>query len=195
MSWWLETLGVVFALLYLVLVIRQNIWCWAAALVSTSIYVYVFLDAKLYMESALQVFYIVMAIYGWWQWRGDDAGNSLPISRWGLPQHAIAIGTILALSLLSGLLLSRYTSAALPFIDSLTTWGGVVATYMVARKVFENWHYWFVIDSISVYLYFSRGLTQTAVLFVLYLVLVVVGYLAWRKALIDAPEDRHPMAA
>ncbi len=188
---WLETIAVVFALLYLVLVIRQNIWCWGAALVSTSIYVYVFVDAGLYMESGLQVFYIVMALYGWWQWRGGASGSRAPIIQWRAGQHALALSIIVGLSILSGALLSRYTSAALPFIDSLTTWGGVVATYMVARKVFENWHYWFVIDSISIYLYLSRGLTQTAVLFVLYLVMVVVGYVAWRKALRAAPEGKR----
>ena len=77
-------------------------------------------------------------------------------------------------------MLTRYTDAALPLLDSLTTWGGVVATFMVARKVFENWHYWFVIDSLSIYLYLQRGLTQTALLFGLYLVLIAFGYIAWR---------------
>lgn len=186
----LETVAVIFALAYLVLVIRQNIWCWGAALVSTSIYVYVFLSAKLYMESALQVFYIVMAVYGWWQWRGGSTGHDLKIIRWRWSQHLAAIVGILALSLLSGALLNRYTAAALPFIDSLTTWGGIVATYMVARKVFENWHYWFVIDSVSVYLYLNRGLQQTALLFLLYLAMIVVGYLAWRKELPDPANDR-----
>lgn len=185
----LETVAVIFALVYLVLVIRQNIWCWAAALISTSIYVYVFLSAKLYMESALQVFYIAMAVYGWWQWRGGATGQDLKIVRWRWQQHTVAIAAILALSLLSGALLNRYTSAALPFIDSLTTWGGIVATYMVARKVFENWHYWFVIDSVSIYLYLNRGLQQTALLFLLYLAMIVVGYLAWRKELPDPGDE------
>ncbi|MFK8016713.1 MAG: nicotinamide riboside transporter PnuC [Gammaproteobacteria bacterium] len=184
MSLSLETVAVGFALLYLVLVIRQNIWCWPAALVSTSIYVYVFLSAQLYMESGLQIFYIAMALYGWWQWHAGKAEDALPITRWSARQHAGAVSAIVALSFLSAALLAHYTSAALPLVDSLTTWGGIVATYMVARKVFENWHYWFVIDAVSIYLYLNRDLHQTALLFVVYLVMIVVGYRAWRKALL-----------
>lgn len=183
MSPFAETLAVIFALLYLVLVIRQNIWCWAAAFCSTAIYLFVFYGARLYMESALQVFYMLMAVYGWWQWRGGFSGSAEVVTRWNRRQHVMAIMTIIMLAVLSGVLLNRYTDAALPFLDSLTTFGGIVATFMVARKVFENWHYWFVIDSLSIYLYLSRGLTQTALLFALYLVLIVAGYIAWRKDL------------
>lgn len=177
-----ETVAVVLAIAYLLLAMRQNIWCWAAALASTSLYLYVFFAAQLYMESALQVFYFAMAIYGWYQWRyGGGEGVGLRISRWSPAQHAAALALIVALTAVSGVLLTRYTGAALPFLDSLTTWGGVIATYMVARKVLENWHYWFVIDSLSIALYLQRGLWQTAALFALYLVLIVFGYIAWRK--------------
>ena len=184
----LETAAVVLAIAYLLLAMRQNIWCWACALGSTAIYLWVFYDAQLYMESALQVFYFGMAIYGWYQWRyGVAEGASLRVHTWGWRRHAIAITTILVLAAASASLLTRYTDAALPFADSFTTWGGVVATYMVARKVLENWHYWFVIDAVSIGLYIDRGLYQTAVLFGLYLVLIVFGYLAWRRDLAAAP--------
>lgn len=187
----LESAAVVLAIAYLLLAIRQNIWCWAAALASTAIYLYVFFDARLYMESALQVFYFAMALYGWHQWRrGGNEGGALRVQRWAVRHHLGAIAGILMLSLASGYLLERYTEAALPFLDSVTTWGGIVATYMVARKVLENWHYWFVIDAISIGLYLERGLQQTAALFALYLVLIVFGYFAWRKDLarLPAPE-------
>ncbi|NNF17586.1 MAG: nicotinamide mononucleotide transporter [Gammaproteobacteria bacterium] len=177
----LETLAVVFAVAYLVLAIRQNIWCWAAALVSTTLYLYVFYSARLYMESALQVFYIAMAFYGWYQWSRGDHGNELRISSWTVSQHTRAIATVAGLTLLSTVVLAKYTDAAMPLLDSLTTWGSVVATYMVARKIFENWHYWFVIDSLSIYLYLSRDLYQTAILFAVYLVLIVIGLITWRK--------------
>ncbi|MFK7885964.1 MAG: nicotinamide riboside transporter PnuC [Gammaproteobacteria bacterium] len=183
----LETLAVVAAIAYLVLAIRQNIWCWAAALVSTSVYLYVFYAARLYMETGLQVFYIAMAFYGWYQWRQGDHGDGIAVSSWGVQQHVLALAVILSLTALSTLVLGKYTDAAMPLLDSLTTWGSVVATYMVARKVFENWHYWFVIDSLSIYLYMSRDLKQTALLFVLYLVLIVFGVRAWRKDLHQSP--------
>ncbi len=171
----LETIAVAAAIVYLVLAIRQNIWCWAAALLSTALYLHIFYVARLYMESGLQVFYIGMAIYGWHQWSRGDQGKSLQVSTWTLAQHGRAITLVLALTLVSTLGLARFTDAALPLLDSLTTWGSVVATYMVARKVIENWHYWFVIDSLSIYLYLSRDLQQTALLFAVYLVLIVLG--------------------
>ena len=179
----IETLAVVAAVVYLVLAIRQNIWCWAAALVSTALYLHIFYVARLYMESALQVFYIVMAIYGWYQWSRGDDGHERHITTWTFTQHARAIALVLGLTLVSTVGLARFTDAAMPLLDSLTTWGSVVATYMVARKVLENWHYWFVIDSLSIYLYMSRDLHQTALLFAVYLVLIVIGLHSWRKDL------------
>lgn len=177
----LETIAVIAAMAYLILAIRQNIWCWAAALASTACYLQVFYVARLYMESGLQVFYIGMAIYGWYQWRRGDQGKGRTVSTWTPGQHARAISLILVLTLVSTLGLARFTDAAMPLLDSLTTWGSVIATYMVARKILENWHYWFVIDSLSIYLYLSRDLHQTALLFVVYLVLIVVGLRAWRS--------------
>jgi len=90
---------------------------------------------------------------------------------------------ILLLSLGSGYLLENFSDAALPYLDSFTTWGAIVTTWMVARKIIQNWHYWFIIDSVSVYLYISRGLWLTALLFMVYLVLIVIGYRQWRKSL------------
>lgn len=179
----LETLAVVAAVVYLTLAIRQNIWCWAAALLSTALYLHIFFEARLYMESALQLFYIAMAIYGWYQWSRGDNGQERKISSWTVPQHSRAIALVTGLTLVSTLGLAKFTNAAMPLLDSLTTWGSVVATYMVARKVLENWHYWFVIDSLSIYLYLSRDLKQTAFLFVVYLVLIVIGLRTWRNDL------------
>jgi len=183
MSPW-ELFAVVLAVAYLVLAIRQNIWCWAAAFVSTAIYLVLMYHASLYMESALQVFYLGMAVYGWYQWRhGPGLDHSLPVSRWSPQWHVGAIVAVLVATLISGRVLSEYSEAALPYIDSFTTWGAIVATFMVARKVLENWLYWFVIDSVSIYLYVNRELYLTALLFAGYLVLIVIGYLSWRKDL------------
>jgi nicotinamide mononucleotide transporter len=181
MSQW-EIVAVVLAVAYLVLAIRQNIWCWAAAFASTSIYLVLMYQASLLMESALQVFYLGMAVYGWYQWRhGPESDHSLPVSRWRPARHAGVIVAVLIATLISGRLLSEYSTAALPYIDSFTTWGAIVATFMVARKILENWLYWFVIDSVSIYLYVNRELYLTALLFAGYLVLIVIGYLSWRR--------------
>ena len=179
-----EIAAVVLAIAYLVLAIRQHIGCWPAAIASTTIYIGLMYEARLYMESALQVFYIAVAVYGWQQWRrGGPGGRPLAVQTWPWPRHAVAIAAILALSAGSGYALARYTSAALPYLDSFTTWGAIVTTWMVARKLLENWLYWFVIDSVSLYLYVSRGLLLTAALFALYLVLIVIGYRRWRASL------------
>jgi nicotinamide mononucleotide transporter len=179
MSGW-ELAAVLLGIAYLLLAVRENLWCWYAAFVSTAIFLYLFWQVGLLMESGLQVYYLAMAVYGWWQWQhGSGAGGELAISRWQPQQHLLAIGLVLAASAASGLALASYTQAALPYLDSFTTWGSILTTWMVARKVLENWLYWLVIDSVSIYLYLDRELYLTALLFMVYLVIVVFGYRQW----------------
>ncbi len=174
-----EVVAVLLAIAYLLLVIRQNILCWAAALASVLIYLVIFFNAQLYMDSVLQIFYAAMAVYGWYQWKyGGVEHQGLRIVTWRLRHHAIAIGGILGSTMVFGWGLSA-TDAAFPYLDSFTTVAAVVTTFMVARKVLENWAYWFVIDGLSVYLYISRELYLTAGLFVLYLVMIVIGFRYW----------------
>ncbi len=176
-----ETAAVVLAVAYLVLAVRQNILCWAAALFSSCLYTGLFFDVRLYMESVLQVFYAAMAVYGWHQWRyGGTEHSGVKIRMWPLRYHAIALAGIGVVSLLLGWGMS-HTAAAFPYADSFTTIAAIVTTFMVARKVLENWGYWFVIDSISVYLYAARGLYLTALLFLIYLVLIVIGFRSWSR--------------
>ena len=186
LQWW-EVLAVALAIAYLVLAIRQNIWCWAAAAASTLLYLFIMYRAALYMESALQVFYLAMAVYGWRQWlHGGADGGKLEVSTWPLRYHLVAITAVFALVFVSGELLVRYTQAALPFLDSFTTWGAIVATFMVTRKILENWISWFVIDAVSIWLYLSRDLYFTAALFAAYLVMIVIGYRSWRASMAEA---------
>jgi len=177
-----ELSAMILALAYLLLAVRQIIWCWLAAFVSTLIYSGVFLQAQLYMDAALQVFYALMAIYGWSQWRhGGHADSALRISKRPMQWHGITLAVIVLTSLVSGFLLSRYTNAAFPYLDSFTTWASVIATWMVARKVLENWIYWIAIDSVSVYLYVHRGLYLTVILFILYVMIAVAGWQTWKS--------------
>jgi nicotinamide mononucleotide transporter len=182
----LEAVGVLFSIAYLVLAIRENIWCWPAAFISSGLAVIVLFEARLYSESALNVFYAAIAVYGWYQWRyagrGPTGGAAtLPIAVWPLKTHALALGAIALGGIAIGWLLHRYTAAAFPYVDSCVTVASVVTTYMVARKILENWPYWLVIDSVSLYLYVLRGLNLYAALFALYLVLVVIGWYRWRR--------------
>ena len=178
----LETLAVALGMSYLLLAMRENSLCWYCAFFSTAIYVYIFGDVSLYMESALNVYYMGMAVYGWLQWQKGGANHSgVEIVRWTAKHHIICILVILIASVISGYLLSVNTDARLPYLDSFTTWASVLTTVMVARKVLENWLYWIVINSVSIYLYIDRDLDQTAAMFTLYLVLSVLGYVAWKK--------------
>lgn len=178
----LELTAVALAIAYLLLVVRENIACWYMAFASTSIYLMIFVDVRLYMEAALQVFYLAMAIYGWYEWRfGGQRGDGVRISRWRTSQHLAAAAGIAAATLVSTWLLATFTDARLPLLDSFTTWSAIVTTFMVARKVLENWIYWFIIDAVSIYLYIDRELYFTAALFALYLVIIIVGFSTWLR--------------
>jgi nicotinamide mononucleotide transporter len=174
-----EVAAVFLAVSYLILAIRQNIYCWVAAFISSSLYIGLFFIERLYMESILQIFYAIMAIYGWHQWRhGIEKNLGIEINTWSLRRHAAVVVSIGGLSLLFGWGMS-HTDSVFPFVDSFTTVAAIIATYMVTRKVLENWIYWFVIDGVSIYLYFSRELYLTAFLFLVYLVLIVIGFRTW----------------
>jgi nicotinamide mononucleotide transporter len=178
----LETVAVVLSIAYLLFAMKENSLCWYCAFFSTAIYVWIFGDVSLYMESALNIYYMLMAVYGWYQWqRGGQNHAGRKISRWSLSNHIIAIAAILIATVISGYLLTKNTDAQLPYLDSFTTWASVITTLMVARKIIENWLYWVVIDFASIFLYLDRGLYQTAGLFVLYIILAVAGYILWTK--------------
>jgi len=182
-SVWFEILAAILAIAYLLLALKQDIRCWIAWIISSLMYLFVMLYAGLLMESALQIFYVGMGIYGWMQWDKRSAQDKLSIRRWNKKQHFYAIGSLLCIVVISGYLLSLNSNAVAPYIDSFTTWGAILATFMVAKKVLENWIYWFVIDFVSVFLFLSRELYPTAILFVIYLVIIVFGYRAWLKAM------------
>ncbi len=176
-----EWMAVALALAYLLLAVRQNLWCWVCAALSAAIYVYLFAEGGLYMQSALQFYYIGMAIYGWYAWRGGTASRAepLPVTRWPPREHLLAWLSVLALAGLNGWLLGG--AHAVTYVDALVAWASVLTTWMTARKVLESWLYWIVIDLIAAALYGSQGLYATAVLFVLYSIIALRGYANWRS--------------
>jgi nicotinamide mononucleotide transporter len=184
---WIEIIAVVLAVAYLLLAIRQSISCWGAAFVSSALFVWVFFGARLYMDSVLNAFYAAMAVYGFWQWRGRKSGGRLNVTHWPLSRNALGAAGVVALSLLSSYFLRRFTSASFPLMDSMVTWASVFATFLVARKVYENWHWFLLIDSVSLCLCYIKGLYLTSLLFALYLVMIVIGMREWRRSLPLAP--------
>jgi len=179
-----EVIAVIAAILYLLFAIRENIICWFFAAISTAIYVWLFIEAKLYMESVLNGFYLIMAGYGYFVWNsGRRDGGNKPVVVWPLETHLKAIAAIITVSVANGYLLSTFSDAAFPYIDSLTTWFAIWSTFLVARKVLENWWYWLVIDSASVVIYWSRDLQLTSVLFVVYVCMIPIGLYSWNKSM------------
>jgi nicotinamide mononucleotide transporter len=180
---WIEIIAAVLAVVYLLLAIRQRLECWAAAFVSSCLYVWVLFGAHLYMESALNAFYAAMAVYGYWQWQHGRGGAALAVCRWPIARHLTGLAGVIALAIVNSYFLRRFTPAASPLADSMVTWSSVFATFLVARKVYENWYWWLVIDSVSLCLYFTRHLYLTTLLFGMYLVLIVIGMRQWRRSL------------
>ena len=183
----MELVAVALAIIYLLLAVKQNILCWPAAIISSSLYFFIMYSADLYMEAYLQIFYIFMGFYGWLQWNSNE--SSLIVRTWSKRNHLAAFVIIILLTLISGYTLQTYTEAVFPFIDAFTTWGAIIATYMVAKKLIENWIYWFVIDGISVFLFLSRDLVFTAMLFVSYLIIIYFGYKSWKKILTEQKKE------
>ena len=190
-----EGVAVALALTYLLLAVRQSPWCWVCAIASSAIYLVLFMRAGLPMQSALQAFYVAMAGYGWVAWRrGGAEGSVLPISRWPLSRHLCALALVAIVTAIVGRLATRYGSAQ-PHLDTVVAASSVLATWMVTRKLLENWVYWIVIDSVAAVLYWTQGLQATAGLFVVYVLIAVRGHFAWvrdyRRARAVAPAAVH----
>ena len=191
-----EICAVLLALAYVILAIQQRRICWLAAIVSAMLYVHIFWQVALYLEALLQVFYVVMALYGWSAWGPqqqrdhsrsqrqsqihDQSLDRSQIQTWTAQQHLVACTAVVSLSLVLGWGMQKWTDAALPFFDAATTVCALLATWMVTQKLLENWLYWVAINVVSIGLYLSRDLSLTAALFAGYVILAMVGYRTWR---------------
>jgi nicotinamide mononucleotide transporter len=174
----LEGVSVVLGLLYSILAVKRSRWCWVAGGLGSAILVYLSWVAKLPMQAALQLYYTGMGVYGFWRWSKE--GDASPaVSTLPLAKHVIAWVAILVVTAASSRYLAGQTQAAWPFLDSLTTWGSLFATWLVAQVKLENWLYWIVFDAISMFLFAAQGLMFVALLFAVYLVVAAVGFFTW----------------
>ena len=181
----LEWIAVCSSIIYVILAARKLIYCWLFAFISSALYVYICFSANLYLESVLQLFYVVMAVVGFLLWNKSDSSE---VIKWPVKYHVINLSLSTLTALLLGYLFSIYTDQANPYVDASTTVFSLVATFMVTKKVLENWIYWIIIDAVSVYLYFSRDLHLTAVLFVIFTLLAITGYVSWNKTMKTAQQ-------
>jgi len=175
----IELIAIFFSILYVLLAAKRNIWCWGAAVISVCLYIYICYSAKLFAETGLQIFYLIMAFYGYINWKTDN--GRLEIREWKVGKHFFIILLGIVCTFMMGFYFSVYTSAAMPITDSFTTTFSILATYMVVKKILENWLYWIVVDIVSIYLYFNRELYLTALLFLIYSIIAIYGYFSWVK--------------
>jgi len=178
----LEAVAVALGLAYGVLAIRRSRWCWVTGGLGSAILIYLALDRRLPMQAALQVYYVVISVYGWWHLtREEVARGTLLVRTWPIRWHLAACAAVVLMSVLTARWLASQTQAAWPFLDSLTTWGSLYATWLEARVKLENWLYWLFIDSVLTFLFGSQGLYLYALLSVVYLGVSVVGFVRWLK--------------
>ena len=176
----LEWIAVLSSLFYIVFIARKNMIAWLFALIGSSIYVYLCFINQFYLETILQLFYVSMAIIGWLLW---NKKQEIPfrIIQWKGKQHMVNILISGIVTLILGNFFEVYTDQALPYLDAFITVFSLSATFMVAYKVLENWLYWIVIDIVSMPLYAYRDLNLTVVLFGIYTIVAIVGFVRWRR--------------
>ena len=191
---WLELVAAVLALAMVACNMREVHWGWPLAMLSSLLYVGVFAAHRIYGDASLQVFFAVMAAWGWFQWlRGHRAdGSSLQVAR--LSTHgwlAAAAGSALLWPALA-LFLHRFTDTDVPWSDGFVTALSVVGQVLLARKFIENWGVWLAVNLVSVGLFVHKGLWLTVGLYAVFAALSVAGYLAWRRRLTEAAAAAQP---
>ncbi|MBA2707739.1 MAG: nicotinamide mononucleotide transporter [Gemmatimonadaceae bacterium] len=179
----LEITAAGFGVISVYLSVRQNIWSWPTAIVSVGMYTLVFYRSRLYADMGLQVVYVVLSLYGWYQWLyGGSNRTELKVSRTGRRVAFVLFAAVLTSAAILGTLLHRHTDAAIPYVDSVTTSTSLAAQWMMTRKLVENWLVWAAVDVVYIAMFINRSLHVTAILYAAYLVLSAVGYFKWRQA-------------
>jgi nicotinamide mononucleotide transporter len=181
---YIELLGAILGIIYVFFSIRQNILTWPVGLLTSVLYVWVFFDSKLYADMGLQMYYVAISIYGWYEWlRGNSSNNSEPLEVSRLTGHLAFILLLISfiLFILMWFILKNYTDSPVPFADSLATSLSIVATWMLARKILEHWLVWIFVDAFSIGLFWYKDLQPTVILFAVYTVMAVIGFMEWKK--------------
>lgn len=182
---WIELLGSVLSIIYLYLSIKQKASLWIFGFLCSALYVVVFFQSKFYADMSLQFYYLGVSVFGWISWKAGKPENreELPVKRTTPLSGVIILLIALILYFVYYFILTGYTDSPLPKADSFTTALSIVATWMLARKMIEHWWLWIIVDSVSAGLYFYRALYPTAILFVIYTIMAIIGYLQWKKSL------------
>ena len=185
----LELLAVVASALAVWLSVRRHVGTWPVSIVAVSTYLVVFVRARLYADAALQVVFLAQSVYGWWAWTGA-ARRAEPPVRLLSPAWRLAVAVAIAVAAWGvGAMLARHTDASAPYLDATASVTSLAANQLLARRVLENWLLWIALDVVYVPMFVARGLPLFAVLYAVFLVLAVLGYREWRRALVSRGGD------
>ena len=177
-----EVLASLLGIGYVLLAARESQWCWPLAFVSTLIYTWLFWDGQLPMQALLNFYYMGMAVYGYLLWRKHGSTeDNLSISRFSWLQQAVFILAGTGLTFVVASFLESSHASQSPYLDAGVTVFSVLNTFLMTRKILQNWLYWIVIDAAAIVLYVQTGYYATIVMFSVYLVLAVAGYVSWKK--------------
>lgn len=181
---WIEVAGTILSLFYLYFSIKEKLSLWVFGFLSALFYIVVFYNAKFYADMSLQFYYLAVSVYGFVSWKMgklSNGNNHLVIRTTSFTNLIYLSLSALLIFILYYFVLANFTDSPLPIADSLTTALSIVATWMLARKRIEHWLLWIFIDAFSAVLYIQKELYTTAVLFVIYTIMAIVGYYSWRK--------------
>ena len=199
---YIEIFGAVTGIIYVFLEIRQNIWLWPVGIITSAVYIWVFFTNKFYADMSLQGYYLVISCLGWYWWARGKKGrmgerenggmeerekNELEVTRLGLKTGIILAIVFVLLYAIMWLVLTRLTDSPVPARDSFITSLSIVATWMLARKIYEHWFLWIVVNFVSAVLFITRGLYPTAVLYVVYGIMSFAGLIEWKKTIPHPP--------
>ena len=183
---WIEIFGVVTGILYVILEVKQNRFLWPLGIITSAAYIYIFFTGKFYADMGLQVYYVLISMYGWYYWsRGGakETKGALPVVRINRQQLILLFLTFAFSWVLIYFVLDRYTDSSVPLGDSFTTALAIVATWMLTRKIIEQWFLWIIANLVSIALYIYKGLYPTVILYAVYAGMAVYGYLEWKRSM------------
>ncbi len=181
----LEAVAVIAGILCVWLQTKEDIRAWPFGILSVILYVYIFHENYLYSDMILNAIYIILNIYGWWNWsrRKTEVKSEVPVQTISSQGHIILVVIIIVGTAIWGWNMGHFTRAQFVYYDAFTTVGSLVAQYLLAKKYLENWYVWIIVDLVAIPVYLAKGLHLTALLFGVYLALCIYGLLQWKKQL------------
>jgi nicotinamide mononucleotide transporter len=201
---YIEVFGAVTGIIYVFLEIRQKIWLWPVGILTSAVYIWVFFTSKIYADMSLQVYYLAISIFGWYWWvkgsghlaqgtgadiegekrrTGVGEKKELQVTRLKLRTGIILSLVFIFLYFVMWLILTRLTDSPVPVRDAFITSLSIVATWMLARKIYEHWYLWIVVNFVSALLFLTRGLFPTVILYLVYGIMSFAGLAAWKKTI------------